>query len=689
MNFDFNIFPIALPAFTLLLFFFLSPFTLQAEEKSALVMETEIQETSSTENPVLLSQTVPEENEMEENKYFMKRPAVGGRLTYEFKDESRTSGGTTVQDTYHKFKEKIRLKTGGWLYHPALMQYSLIIEPEWTQGNEEKSPGESAEVNSFSPDYSLMATFLQQKPYTLNVFSSRQDTPVWAPFSGNTESIVDTYGANVQLKYKVLPTTLGYTHVETDQSGFYTSQNSYDNYTLTSRHQSDSSNTTLNSIYREDDRISDGVSTQIKTFNNSLLNTYHVTEDNKVTLNSILNYRNQETVNFVTENISLREHLNWLHRQNLQSNYTFSYTKQQTGDFNYDQTSLDARLTHLLYENLTTNFGGRTTMDNYDAGRENAYDVFLDFAYSRPLPWGTLNLNSGWDYRYTDRSGFTDTVAQVTNEVHSLTTSQETYLDNYNVDVASIIVTNSAGTFIYLENIDYAVDRINDFIRIRRLPFGSIPDGGTVAVSYRYLLDAEYDDTLFTENYGVNFNLWHDWWFAYNYLRVQQDIVSGQVPRNPVDNTIHRAEVRYDIGWSDSNLTYEESNRQSDLSYTRWEIGETLRYRPFWRFYYTLRGYVGQTDYQDINEVRKFYGGITTLDWMLNRRCKLRVEGYYDNTKGDVEESVNTGIKADLEFRYRIWTMHLSYELTDQDNKLSDYQRTEQLVRFEIIRIMW
>ena len=672
-----------------LLFLVLLPMMSQGETGTVSVVETEMLDTLPVAAPVFPWWNMLDENDIQEDGYFMKRPALGGRLSYEFKDESRTSGGTTTKDSYHKFKEQIILKTGGWVYHPALMQYRLMIEPEWTQGTEEKSPGETAEINSFSPDYSVLATFLQQKPYTLNVFSSRQDTPVWAPFAGNTESLIDTYGADVQFKYKVLPTTIGFAHVETDLSGFYSSQNSYDNYFLTSRQQSEKSYTTLNSSYRDDERTSDGVFTKIKTFNNSLLNIYHVTEDKSVTLNSALTYRNQDTTDLKTENTSLREHLNWLHRNNLQSNYIFGYSRQQTGDFDYDQTFLEGRLTHLLYENLTTDFGGRANMDNYDEGRENAYDVFLDFAYIRPLPWGTLNLSSGWDYCYTDRSGFTDTIAQVTNEAHSLSTSRETYLDNYNVDVASILVTNSPGTIVYLENIDYAVDQVNDFTRIRRLPFGAIPDGGVVAVSYRYLLDAAYDDTIFTENYGINLELWHDWWFSYNYLRRKQDILSGQPPQNLVDDTIHQGQVRYDIGWSDTSLSYEDSNRNSDLSYTSWEIGETLRYRPFWRFYFTLRGYLGRTEYQDINEQREFYGGITTLDWMLSRRCKFRVEGYYDNTKGDVEETVNTGIKADLEYRYRIWTLRLSYEMTDQDNKLSDYQRTEQLVRFDLIRIMW
>ena len=692
MHFWSNLFLVALNTLGLLLSFILCPMAIWAEEKGVTLVEADLRTTVPDPEIPLISQVAQQENELQEQFFFIQPLAMGARLTYENSNESRKSRGTTDKDSDHRFKESVRLKTKGWVYHPALMQYSLMVEPEWIQGREENSSAESvesAEVSLFSPDYSVLATFLEQKPYTLNVFSSRVETPVWAPFAGNTESAVDTYGTDLLFKNKILPTTLGYSHTETDQTGFYNSQNSYDNFTLSSRHLGTKSKTTINSTYRDDDRTTEGIERQINTWYNSLLNTYLLTEDKKVKLYSNLYYRTQETDDFETENIRLKEHLNWWHRDNLQSNYIVSHTRQETDDFDSDQTSFEARLTHLLYENLTTDFGGKTSLDNFSDGRENAYNVFLDFDYTRTIPWGTLNLNSGWDYLYTDRGGFTDSVVQVTGEPQALSIGEETLLDNFNVDIDSIIVTNSPGTIVYLENIDYTIDEIGDFVRIRRLTFGSIREGEVVAVNYRFLLDGEYDDTVFTQNYGINSQLWQDWWFYYDYMQARQKIQSGQVPQNLIDDTIHRAQVRYDIGWSDTNLSYEDNNRQSDLSFTRWEIEETLRYRPYWRFYFTLRGYLGQTDYTDRDEMSDFYGGVTILDWLFSRRWKLRFEGYYQNISGDREDTENRGIKADLEFRYRIWTMHLSYQLTDQNNLVNDFQRIEQLVRFELIRIMW
>jgi hypothetical protein len=621
--------------------------------------------------------------------YFIKRPSVGGELSYEFKNNSQTHNGTTITDSSHKFEERINIQTSGWVYSPALMKYSLMFAPILNQSFEEPDQGEKMRSSSFSPDYSMSATFLEAKPYTLNIFGNRQQVSEWAAFSGNSESVSNSYGANAQLKYAILPTTLGYNHTESEQTGFYTSNDTHDDFNLSSEHRTESSNTRLTSTYSDDNRNSENLNTQIKTFNNNLFNNYRITDDNKVTLDSTMIYSTQESGWFDTQNINLREHLGWRHTPKLQSNYSASHTRQESGDFSSDMTTLGAGLTHLLYENLTTSIGSRASQNSYSDGKETAGDGFLNFSYNRPLSWGTLGLNSGWDYLYTDRSRFTSNEALVTNETHALSLTKEIYLNHYNVNLDSLIISNNSGTIVYIENIDYTVEKINGYVRIHRVPFGSITDGQIVAVTYRYLRDAAYNDTVLTENYGFNFNLWRDWNFSYNITRITQNILAGETPQNLIDDTIQRADVRYDIGWSSTSLSYEDNNRLSSPAYTRREIQETLSFRPLLPFYMSLKGYFGQTEYKDHVETDDFYGGVATCDWLLNRWSKLRFEGFYNKTIGDYEETENTGLKTGLEFRYRIWTTRFSYQYTDQNYIKTDSQRTEQLARVELIRALW
>lgn len=689
MHSCFNLFPVVLLSLAPLFLLCVQPTVSQGADQYSAVGEKPSQVASPESVPMTGSQLNWTRDGLLGEHYFIKRPAMGAALTYEYKDESRITSGTTVKDSYHKFKERVGFKTNGWVYHPALMQYSLMFEPEWIQSKETRSPEETARVDSFSPDYALTASFLQQKPYTVNIFASRREYPLWAAFAGSTESITDTYGTNVQLKYKILPTSLGYAHIETEQTGYYTSQNIRDNYHLTSRHQNEKSNTTLTSSYSDDKRTTQEIATQINTFNNSLTNNFQITEDNRIRLSSFLTYRSQKADTFDTENIRLRERLSWRHQHNLRSNYSFTHDRQQSGETKTDRTSFGANLTHLLYENLTTNVSSGADLYTYTDGEENSFDTSLDFAYTRPFSWGTLNLDMGWDYLYTTRDGANNSITQVNNEPHTLGPTQETYLDNYNADPASVVVTNVPGTIIYIANIDYTVDVVNDFTRITYLPFGSITAGQAVMVNYRYLRDSAYDDGLLTENYGINTTLFHDWQLSYSYMRANQSILSGQAPDKQIDDSIHRVRIRYNHDWSDTTFNYEDSNRQSSRPYTRWEIQETLNYRPQWQMYIALKGYMGQTTYKDNNEVKDFYGAVTTFDWILARWCKFRLEGYYNSIMSDLEQITNSGAKAGFEFRYRIWTARLSYDFTDQNNITTEYQRREQLVRFEIIRIMW
>ncbi len=658
------------------------------EEKGSEPVERITQETSLIAALFQGQMTKHPENGRQKQYYFIKRPSLGGQLTYELEKDSQTHNGTTYTDTSHRFKETIRIQTAGWVYNPALMKYSLMFEPELNQTKEELSQGEAADSSSFSPDYSMTATFLEAKPYTLNIFGIRQQTSNWASFSGNSESTVDSYGANGQLKYKILPTTFGYSHSENDQAGFYTSHDIHDAYNLSSTHQARRSNTNLTSTYSDDKRDTENIKNQIKTFNNNLFNNYQITEDNKVTLDSSMSYNTQESDWIDSQNINIREHLGWRHRPNLQSNYSASHSRQESGDFSSNMTTLDAGLTHLLYENLTTNVGSRASQSIYSDEKETAGAGLLNFSYIRPFSWTTLGLHSGWDYLYTERSGLNAAESLVSNEMHSMSYSNEVYLNNYNIDINSIIVTNTFGTLVYIENIDYTVEMTNSYVRMRRLPFGSITEGQTVSVNYRYLRDSAYNDALFTENYGFNFDLWHDWRFSYNFIRVTQDIISGQTPQNLVDDTIHKTDIRYDIGWSNTSLSYEDNNRLSSASYTRSQMQETLHW-SLSQIYFSMSGYLGQTDYKDHDETNNYYGGVTIFDWMLRRWCKLHLEGYYDKTMGDFDETENNGLKAGLEFRYRIWTARLSYELTDQNYINTDSQRKEQLVRMEFIRAMW
>jgi hypothetical protein len=621
--------------------------------------------------------------------YFITRPAAGGELSYEYTVESRTSSGVKTEDAYHRYRERLRLKSEGWVYHPALLEFSLMFEPEFTQAQDESEGGGSGSSGSFSPDYALNLSLLKEKNYPVRLGASRREEPVWAPFSGTTETLVEAYDGSLQLKYPVFPMVLSVAHVETEQEGYYMSSSVRDTVNMSSHRSSARSNTNIWANYSDDQRTTDGRDSWSKNLTAGLINRYRPFDEKQIRLNSSLTYRDQQTASLDTLSVRLREHLNWRHRKNLQTNYIFTHDYLDSGDTGFNLTTLEARLTHLLYENLTTDAGARTEWYSYDGSREDGYTGFLDLDYERAIPGGELLLNTGWEYQYTTRTGGEDSVVQVNGETHALSTGEETYLDHYGVELDSIVVASLDGSAVYIEGIDYSIEVIGDYVRVNRLPFGAITEGQVVSIRYRYLAESDYDDALFTQNYGVTLYLFEKWRFSYSFVGSNQDILSGQVPRQSADYTRHRAEVRHELSWHDLTLTYEDYDRQSDLSYSQWKVQEVLRYRPGRRLYFTIRGYLGETKYKERDEVRDFYGGVGTIDWLLSRRLKLRGEGYYESIDGESEQMENTGLKLSLEFRYRIWKTQCSYEVVNRDNLLTDYYDREQRFLIELIRLMW
>jgi hypothetical protein len=68
---------------------------------------------------------------------------------------------------------------------------------------------------------------------------------------------------------------------------------------------------------------------------------------------------------------------------------------------------------------------------------------------------------------------------------------------------------------------------------------------------------------------------------------------------------------------------------------------------------------------------------------------KIELEGYLEHVDGTLENTTNRGAKVGLTSSYRLWTARLSFNCAEQFNKFSDYKRTNNQVKFEIVRAVW
>ena len=155
-------------------------------------------------------------------------------------------------------------------------------------------------------------------------FASRREVKVRGAFATPSDTIIDTYGGDLRLKYKIAPTLFRYTHTDTDQSGFIDSDGDRDDYILTSRHVTANSITNLNSLYSDDTRTSEGSTTRLKTYTGDLGNDWDIAGDRSKRLFSDLSYRWSESDSDETSNLRFSENLFWRHSVRLNTNYLFA-----------------------------------------------------------------------------------------------------------------------------------------------------------------------------------------------------------------------------------------------------------------------------------------------------------------------------------------------------------------------------
>jgi len=625
-------------------------------------------------------------NTFARTNFHMERPRLGLEFLYNFNNEEQTGPDINFQSERHEFRERLSIESTGWIYHPALCEYVFDFRPEWGQRMEEINT-EKGSKNAFLQGYYLKTTFLPYKPYSLALFGRRQNIPSLSSFSQVSDTDIDIYGANLNFSYPVLPTSLSYTHSEEEQTGFYNSQDKSDSWRLLSSHRKGNSNTQLNATYEERMHTTSGFTSDIDTLYSNISNTYEL-EERKIRFRSYLSQRLTDQNTLKTSAIGFNEDIDWEHRENLTTFYDFSYGKNTSGDIFNETKNIGAGLSHRLYENLNTIVSGNITDKEFTGGSENSYIGDLKFDYVRPIPYGTLGANMGFNYRLRS-STFDEEFIPVIDEPHILTGIAFSFLDNKFIDIGSIKVTNIDRTRVYINNLDYEIDEINFFVRIRRLIGSGIADGEQVLVSYRYLsTTSSFDDSTFVQSYGFNLDLLSKLFLSYRYQHSKQKILSGIPPDEPQDDTVHTAEIELLWRFTDTIFSYENADRTAGNSIETWRVNEVLTFRPAPNLFFKMTGTLGHSEFKKgIEEIQDSYGFGFIIDWIPVTWGKLGLSGSHYALSGDSVKTEDTAITVNLEMSYSIWNGSLKYSYLLRKDDIDDVTRQINNIIFEIVKV--
>ncbi len=621
-------------------------------------------------------------------KYFqISMPKIGLGASYEFTDERRTDGDTDTETvvTNHEYNEWLEMDVDGSIYNPALIAFSQYVKLEWRQLESELDEQPATESDGFLLGYDTRLSVLKDKPISLDLYALRNQDTYSSPFVSRTQTDTTQYGADLRFRYRRMPTTLSYSHSESEQKGFYNSTDNYDTLdALTSV-----AGFLYNGSYEERKRTTDETyASDVQSTDHSLRGDHFLDQAKQVRLKSLASYRRtlSDTLDYAT--VDLAERLLWEHGKTLESDYEARYQRSIWDESENRSASARARVTHLLYENLVTRLSGSYARDDFDENSEITYGGLLDLGYNRRIPGGHLHINLSNEYEVIDRE-IVERSSQITDEEHVLTTGTVTLLNRENIDVGSIVVTDPSGTIIYIEGIDYRITVIERSTRISRLPFGAIADGGGVLVSYSYLSNPAYDSSVYTQSYDARLFLWSALTLSLRYRCTDERLLSGIPPENSSDSESWGAGLNWVWRWTETSIDFDQTVTDSGVSTRRWVAEESLTLRPLRSIFWGIRGRYQKTDFTDIDAAEDAYGVIVNHDWRPLRWLAFELLSSWRKTSGTFEESTDRETDAGINLSYRIWNLGISYRFIDHEDRISGDRRSEKILFFEIFRKRW
>jgi len=624
--------------------------------------------------------------------FFIERPKLGLGGYYKLVDEERQTPNLETKTTNQKFRESMTLETNGWIYHPNLMDFHLALEPELQQESyrQNTTPSQSQRKNIGFLAFDVGATLLKRKPVSLNFFANRKTGQIDFTNSPDSDIDSDTLGARLNFNNPTLPASIALIHSKFDETGFYQKQEDRDEVQVKIRHNAKKSVTRLNMIYYGIDTTNTTFETtdiSSKTMTTELTNDYSITDDNRVRLDSQI-YNIRADYNGLDQNTwILSENLFWQHNKDLLGRYRADYNRREFGDSVNEEAGLSAGLTHHLHDRLTTDLGAAAVTNKFDGGSEDLYKMNLGFLYRRPIDWGSVEFGAAYDYGITNRSGTEKVIP--TEERHTLTTGTETLLDKENVDLGSILVTDITGATVYTENIDYQVTMVGPSVSISRTLLGAIADGQQVNVHYSYQINEPYDDARFGQRYRFDLALWSFLHLAYSHARIDQDILSGEPPNDPLHDRRNTVRLGLVTKWSDTEFLYDNQDRTNGNSSVTRSITERIHFRPARNYFLNLTGNIGDRDFPDSDETERFYSFGTRVGWTPKTWCNLSLIYVYNRITGDRRDELDSEFATTAQWVYGIWTGSVSYRLRDQDDQQYGNRLWRQEFIIQITRHLW
>jgi hypothetical protein len=456
-------------------------------------------------------------------------------------DENDRSSDSSSSTFEHRttWEQELFLISETYVYHPGFLNMEFGGGPLLVQQDFKSDVGE-AKSNETLFNFLARFNFLDLKSYPFSFYFQRSHPSLATSLSGRFLTRTDEYGFRGRSTGLVKATDLfvDLSSRTTEGSGFGTVVDD----------DMDRAFFRWNTGYGDDARItfehdqytqnslsgSTGLPIQessIEQSTTSLKARNFFGANRQFLLNQILIGLDQETESASPselESLYYSANANWQNSESIRSSGRYGFYEIKREGADSKTHDLAAAMNHSIREDL-----------NYDLSADHRKETQTGFASQRTgigggvnfwksLGIGSLGLSGALRHERNDQESSSDTI-QVFDEALILVGTTPVDLANEFVVTSSVVVTNSAGTQVFVEDVDYRLVFVGSVTSVQRLIDGNIFDGQTVLVDYEYLTSGTAKFDRFGANASATLDFLKYGRALLRFTKTDTTLVSGQL----------------------------------------------------------------------------------------------------------------------------------------------------------------
>jgi hypothetical protein len=567
------------------------------------------------------------------------------------------------------FRETISIGADSWVYHPSFIRLFSDVGLVFNQDRQETDPGsENSDVDGLLVNFDFLASILPEKPYPMTAFAGQSHSEINSPFA--QRRTVDTlrYGGGLHLRelsfgpYEA-PTRLSYRHIETDTNGSFGNNTTQDRLDLSMRSKTISTRNRLLYQFQNRESKSSGNSRTSKRHDLRAYQDWELDRGGRLTSQFVFT---DQADDFSVQTVALNENLLLEHSGTWRSHYGYSLNYQDNGGTEQVSNAGSIGVSHRLYDSLDSSLTGTASYSDSDFGQTLNAKGAGSLHYTKSIPAGTLGLRFLPSYAYEDDDADA-AVLNAINELHPVRLGQLIILDRNFVIRSTIVVTDAATGFLFVEGIDYDVIDLDPRTGLEIIPGSSLDPGvppftTSVSVDYQYDRLPSRTFTTLAVATGINLHLWDHFSLDVSYSQTEQKLLDGEVADNTLDDT-KRLFAYIDAVFEHNRTRIEYERVRADITpRERVRASHNINFRPTDRSTIGAGVVYSYDRLTDTNRVTNFWGvNANGTSWMPFDVLG-RVNLFFRALDQEEQDSISVGSTIVFTYHYG----RLEFELSDR-----------------------